>query len=403
MTEPINTAKKFAISNAVIRKLKLPKVLLNSQLFANSVYGTYSGYRYSNYFYHRYINKKIAKDAKPLNFKPYEFKKSQFLGFDFEPTIALSIIIPAYNVENFIVPCLDSILSALNGYENYEIIVVEDCSTDRTRKILLELADNYKNLKLLLNEKNLGLSASRNKGLKNSQGFYVTFVDSDDLLSFGILSESINFAINKNVDIIEFNFFQFAKDSDIGEYLYSGYIKNAQKQNLEITSDIFKYAKGFAWGKIYKRELFEQVRFPEGIYWEDAIISNVIFRLAKNYLYFDRVGYLYRSNPNSISNSLVKRNLGYDQLYVIKYCYEMAKQNHLKMDNEFYKRLFLEASVFLNNRTGYLNDSDLDYMFTQLELIFGNNQFKSLLSAQEKRIFDAMSKRNVAAWRAIAF
>lgn len=57
----------------------------------------------------------------------------------------------------------------------------------------------------------------------------------------------------------------------------------------------------------------------------------------------------------------------------------------------------------MNNRTGYLNDSDLDYMFTQLELIFGNNQFKSLLSAQEKRIFDAMSKRNVAAWRAIAF
>lgn len=403
MTQPTNNARKVAISSAVVKKLKLPNSLLNNQLFTNGVYGAYSSYRYSNYYYHRYINKKICKDAKPLNFKPYEFKKSQFLGFDFEPTIALSIIIPAYNVENFIVPCLDSILSALNGYENYEIIVVEDCSTDRTRKILLELADNYKNLKLLLNEKNLGLSASRNKGLKNSQGFYVTFVDSDDLLSFGILSESINLAINNNIDIIEFNFFQFAQDLDIGEYLYSGYIKNAQKQNLEITSDIFNYAKGFAWGKIYKRELFEQVRFPEGIYWEDAIISNVIFRLAKNYLYFDRVGYLYRSNPNSISNSLVKRNLGYDQLYVIKYCYEMAKQNHLKMDNEFYKRLFLEASVFLNNRTGYLNDSDLDYMFTQLELIFGNNQFKSLLSAQEKRIFDAMSKRNVAAWRAIAF
>ncbi len=403
MTEPINTAKKFAISNAVIRKLKLPKVLLNSQLFANSVYGTYSGYRYSNYFYHRYINKKIAKDAKPLNFKPYEFKKSQFLGFDFEPTIALSIIIPAYNVENFIVPCLDSILSALNGYENYEIIVVEDCSTDRTRKILLELADDYKNLKLLLNEKNLGLSASRNKGLKNSQGFYVTFVDSDDLLSFGILSESINLAINKNVDIIEFNFFQFAKDSDIGEYLYSGYIKNAQKQNLEITSDIFKYAKGFAWGKIYKRELFEQVRFPEGIYWEDSIISNVIFRLAKNYLFFDRVGYLYRSNPNSISNSVVKRNLGYDQLYVIKYCYEMAKQNHLKMDNEFYKRLFLEATVFLNNRTYYLNDSDILYMFQELEKIFDFNELEKILTPKEILILKSMQDKNVKAWQAIAY
>ena len=403
MTQPTNNAKKFAISNAVVRKLKLPNSLLDNQLFANGVYGAYSGYRHSNYYYHRYLNKKVCKDAQPLNFKPYEFKESQFAGFDFAPTIGLSIIIPAYNVENFIVPCLDSILSALNGYENYEIIVVEDCSTDRTRKILLELADDYKNLKLLLNEKNLGLSASRNKGLKNSQGFYVTFVDSDDLLSFGILSESINLAINKNVDIIEFNFFQFAKDSDIGKYLYSGHIKNAQKQNLEITSDIFKYAKGFPWGKIYKRQLFEQVRFPEGIYWEDAIISNVIFRLAKNYLYFDRVGYLYRSNPNSISNSVVRRNLGYDQLYVIKYCYEMAKQNHLKMDNEFYKRLFLEATVFLNNRTYYLNDSDILYMFQELEKIFDFNELEKILTPKEILMLKSIQDKNVKAWQAIAY
>lgn len=118
-------------------------------MFTNGVYGAYSSFRYSNYYYHRYINKKICKDAKPLNFKPYEFKESQFAGFDFAPTIGLSVIIPAYNVEKFIVPYLDSIMNALNGYDEFEIIVVEDCSTDNTREVLIEIQKNYKNMHLL--------------------------------------------------------------------------------------------------------------------------------------------------------------------------------------------------------------------------------------------------------------
>lgn len=403
MTQPTNNAKKFAISNAVVRKLKLPNSLLDNQLFANGVYGAYSGYRHSNYYYHRYLNKKVCKDAQPLNFKPYEFKESQFAGFDFAPTIGLSIIIPAYNVEKFIVQYLDSVVNALAGFQDYEIIVVEDCSTDQTHQILEDIQHNYKNLKLLINDKNLGVSASRNIGLKNCQGLYVTFIDSDDMLAYGILSQAIDLAVKKNIDIVEFNFTQFFRESDVNKFLSTDYSKEGQNTFLEMTSNIDNYAKGFAWGKIYHRALFEKVRFPEGLYWEDAIISNIILRIAKTYAILDKVGYLYRSNPHSISNSLSRRNLGYDQLYIIQYSLEIAKKVNLNMDSKFYKRLFLEASVFLNNRTGYLNDSDLDYMFTQLELIFGNNQFKSLLSAQEKRIFDAMSKRNVAAWRAIAF
>lgn len=325
------------------------------------------------------------------------------MGFDFEPTIGLSIIIPAYNVEKFIVQCLDSVVNALAGFQDYEIIVVEDCSTDQTHQILEDIQHNYKNLKLLINDKNLGLSASRNIGLKNCQGLYVTFIDSDDMLAYGILSQAIDLAVKKNIDIVEFNFTQFFRESDVNKFLSTDYSKEGQNTFLEMTSNIDNYAKGFAWGKIYHRALFEKVRFPEGIYWEDAIISNVIFRLAKNYLFFDRVGYLYRSNPNSISNSVVKRNLGYDQLYVIKYCYEMAKQNHLKMDNEFYKRLFLEATVFLNNRTYYLNDSDILYMFQELEKIFDFNELEKILTPKEILMLKSIQDKNVKAWQAIAY
>lgn len=403
MTQPTNNARKVAISSAVVRKLKLPNSLLNNQLFTNGVYGAYSSFRYSNYYYHRYINKKICKDAKPLNFKPYEFKESQFAGFDFAPTIGLSVIIPAYNVEKFIVPCLDSIMNALNGYDEFEIIVVEDCSTDNTREVLIEIQKNYKNMHLLLNESNLGLSASRNRAIKNSKGYYITFVDSDDMLVYGILSQAIDIANKNNVDIVEFNFAQFSKDSDVSQFLSFNHSQNKKDDHIEITSEISKSAKGFAWGKLYKRELFDKVRFPEGLYWEDAIIGNIVLNMANTYASLNKVGYLYRSNPNSISNSLIKRNLGYDQLYVIRYCLEMAKKNHLKMDNDFYKRLFLEASVFLNNRTGYLSDSDLSYIFNELEPVFQHAEIESILTLREKRMYETMKERNIEAWRAIAY
>lgn len=403
MTRPTNNARKVAISSAVVKKLKLPNSLLNNQLFTNGVYGAYSSYRYSNYYYHRYINKKICKDAKPLNFKPYEFKESQFAGFDFAPTIGLSVIIPAYNVEKFIVPCLDSIMNALNGYDDFEIIVVDDCSTDNTREVLIEIQQNYKNLSLFINEKNLGQSASRNKAIKLSKGYFITFVDSDDFLSYNILNLAMTAVEAHQPDILEFKLLGFSKEQEINPYLNT----NEKQENFEIKTvklkDLYLVAKGYPVAKIYQRNLFELIRFPEGLSWEDMIIYHIILAICKKYIRVNNIGYLYRNNLNSTSYSGKTKNLGYDQLYVIKYCLEMAKKNHLKMDNDFYKRLFLEASVFLNNRTGYLSDSDLSYIFNELEPVFQHAEIESILTLREKRMYETMKERNIEAWCAIAY
>jgi glycosyltransferase involved in cell wall biosynthesis len=95
---------------------------------------------------------------------------------------------------------------------------VEDCSKDNTLKLLKEISSTYNNLKLLINETNLGLSASRNKGLKASLGNYITFVDSDDMLSFGILSEAMKVINIKDCDIVEFDFESFSDELDIKEF-----------------------------------------------------------------------------------------------------------------------------------------------------------------------------------------
>ncbi|MEQ1447223.1 glycosyltransferase family 2 protein [Acinetobacter schindleri] len=396
--------KNLIFGNAVARKFKLPSIFLDNQLFANIFCGVYRIYRYSKYHLHSMICTKNNNEINPVNFKPYDFKPSQFLGFDYKPSVKLSIIVPAYNVEKYITQCLDSIVNALTDFNDYEIIVVEDCSTDNTLALLKEISSNYKNLKLLINEKNLGLSEVRNKALKYSLGHYITFVDSDDMLSYGILTAvAKKIDENNNIDVFEFDFQNYIQEKNV-----SNFLENKMPVIKEITllnniNDIYKFAKGFAWGKIYKRDLFELVRFPEGLYWEDAIISNIILRKTKTYMHMDTIGYLYRMNPNGISNSVKVRNLGYDQFDVTKYCLNAAKQSNLIIDGDFYKRLFVEASIFLNNRTSYLDDADILYMFNKLEPIFNDVNLEPNLNARQKLILKVMREKNIAAWRAIAF
>lgn len=400
-----NNQKNLIFGNAVARKCKLPNIFIDNQLFANILYSVYQAYRYSKYHLHNITYTKNNNKIKPVNFKPYDFKPSQFLGFDYEPSVKLSIIVPAYNVEKYITQCLDSIVNALTDFNDYEIIVVEDCSTDNTLALLKEICSNYKNLKLLINKKNLGLSGARNKALKYSLGHYITFVDSDDMLSYGILSavaKKID-ENNNNIDIFEFDFQHYVLEADVCIFLKNRISSIKKITLLNNINDVYKFAKGFACGKIYKRDLFELVRFPEGLYWEDAIISNVILRKAKTYMHLDTIGYLYRINPNGISNSVKARNLGYDQFYVTKYCLNAAKQSNLIIDGDFYKRLFVEASIFLNNRTFYLDDADILYMFNELDTIFNDVNLETNLNARQKLMLKAMRDKNVAAWRSIAF
>lgn len=211
-----NNQKNLIFGNAVARKCKLPNIFIDNQLFANILYSVYQAYRYSKYHLHNITYTKNNNKIKPVNFKPYDFKPSQFLGFDYESSVKLSIIVPAYNVENYITQCLDSIVNALTDFNDYEIIVIEDCSTDNTLALLKEISSNYKNLKLLINQKNLGLSGARNKALKYSSGHYITFVDSDDMLSYGILTAvAKKIDEHNNIDIFEFDFQHYALEADV--------------------------------------------------------------------------------------------------------------------------------------------------------------------------------------------
>ena len=104
--------------------------------------------------------------------------------------IKLSIIVPIYNVENYLEYCLNSIVPILSN-ENVELILVNDGSTDKSESICNMYIEKYKNIRYIYQD-NQGLSEARNTGIKNSNGKYVTFIDSDDFINYQILLDFLN-------------------------------------------------------------------------------------------------------------------------------------------------------------------------------------------------------------------
>lgn len=112
----------------------------------------------------------------------------------------VSIIIPIYNVEQYLAQCLDSVIN--QTYKNIEIICVNDCSLDNSFRILDEYSKNDKRIKIINRENNGGLSAARNTGLDNASGKYIYFLDSDDWIDLDYIEKMLNAAIKNDVEVV---------------------------------------------------------------------------------------------------------------------------------------------------------------------------------------------------------
>lgn len=178
----------------------------------------------------------------------------------------LDIIIPAYNVEAYLEECVQSVLAQKSSYP-FRVILVEDGATDRTA----EVADRFAGVEnvRIIHQKNAGVAHARNTGLAASSTPYLMFVDSDDRLAPD--------AIQKLMDCIT------AQRADVAEGSYYNFTNNRKRfhwqQEGQLASMNALY--GMPWGKVYRRELFEKVCFPEGYWFEDSCLHQLIFPCAQ--------------------------------------------------------------------------------------------------------------------------
>lgn len=223
----------------------------------------------------------------------------------------ISVIVPVYNVEKYLSQCLDSIIH--QTYKNLEIILVDDGSTDSSGLICDNYSQKDKRIKII-HKCQGGLSDARNAGLKIATGEYISFIDSDDFIDKNMYSILINNTQKYNSDIVWFNYYNYYSKK---HFINSSIIKNNDLYDLS-SSDKIKFAKNLfyqykmdahVWAKLYKRSIFNNIKFPYGKLFEDIFVLLPILSNAKIISTIPDCLYFYRNRSESIVNQYFKQNI----------------------------------------------------------------------------------------------
>lgn len=211
-----------------------------------------------------------------------------------------SVIIPVYNVEEFLSKCIESILPQLTKED--EVILVDDGSSDKSAIICDEFSAKYSNI-VTIHKSNGGLSDARNVGIDIARGNYILLIDSDDTVSSSIIGNIVSILESNNYDIVNFGFRKVREDGKIVQSSvasFSGPIARDEAIKKVLMDDELN---NFAWANAYKRELFENIRYPKGRLYEDKYTTYQLFDRAQSVYVIDKPLYNYLVRKGSICNS----------------------------------------------------------------------------------------------------
>lgn len=227
--------------------------------------------------------------------------------------VEISIIIPTFNVEKYINECLDALLA--QTFKNYEIIVVDDGSSDNTINILNEYKKNHCNIKLIQQE-NRYAGVARNNGMKYAQGKYLLFLDSDDFFESNMLEKIYNKAIECDAEVVLFNGDYFNDNEnkfmpEINHIFIDLIPKNKEVFNKQDTQNLFQIAKAAPWNKLIKKELVleNEIYFSETKTSNDVYFSYLVLANANKITYMIDQLLHYRVDNNSLQNNLTSQNI----------------------------------------------------------------------------------------------
>ena len=211
----------------------------------------------------------------------------------------LSVVIPVYNVENYLRKCIDSVL--YENLEDYEIVIVNDGSTDSSPEICREYALRYPGLIRLISTPNGGLGAARNVGIGQAKGEFLLFLDSDDTLSENALPEIME-ALQEDVDICIFDFVNVTED---GRSL--GRVRGCEREgcfSLEEYPELL-FCPPNAWCKLWKRSMFTDfgIAFPGRVWFEDLHTTPKLYTHARRICYVPKGWYQYLQRAGSITKN----------------------------------------------------------------------------------------------------
>ena len=290
----------------------------------------------------------------------------------------ISIIVPIYNVEDYLSKCLDS-LTALKPlklsptlasqnvnaesdtliYNEIEIILVDDGSTDRCGQIADEYAERNSNF-FVYHTENRGLSAARNYGIEKSHGKWLMFVDSDDWVDPNFCNLPFQTMLEYNAEIVIFHTFEGKEDGT--------FVENERKYPVGKISqeDALAYGENTVWNKIYKRELFKEIRFPEGRVYEDVATTCKLIYKAKNIVMIENTLIYHTFRANSIFHTTNISNI-----------------------NDYFDA-FIQRYIFLSEQSYPQQKNKLDYQFAAYRYCLSINPSDDVRYKLAKKILDEL-------------
>lgn len=225
----------------------------------------------------------------------------------------LSIIVPIYNVEDYLEECLESLYNIKNI--ELEIILVNDGSKDNSFKIMEKFKDMYPEKTVLINKENGGLSSARNAGMKAAVGEYILFIDSDDFIDVDEFERFFKEGQKDKLDVIVGNMRYYTPEKTGDPLFRSDMIKNSGiLKGIDFFWELFQKPKCFreeVVDDIYRREflLKNDIWFNENIVHEDSEFTPLVYLKAEKVRYIDRAFYFYRQRTGSIMNKVSEKSI----------------------------------------------------------------------------------------------
>ncbi|OBW39843.1 putative glycosyltransferase EpsJ [Chryseobacterium sp. MOF25P] len=218
----------------------------------------------------------------------------------------VSVIVPVYNVENYLAKCLDSLVN--QSLQNIEIIVVNDGSKDGSGNIIQEFSEKYSDKIKAFSKENGGLSDARNFGIDQATGDYLGFVDSDDYVSKTMFEEMLNLAEKHNAEMVICNIQKVDEEGNVTQKLTQ--IPNMpEKIDLEANFSVFSDLSYFACNKLFRKELFADKRFKKGVHFEDIQLIPQLLLECKTLAQTQNFHYQYLERVDSISKTHNEKGL----------------------------------------------------------------------------------------------
>lgn len=309
----------------------------------------------------------------------------------------VSVIIPVYNVEKYLRRCLDSVVN--QNFNDYEVIIVNDGSTDNSLSIAEEYKKNYPDLVNVISQENKGLGAARNSGIDVATGEYLLFVDSDDYIDESLLADTYRVAKKFDSEIVVFDIMYVNEDGEEIKYS-SARFNNCSEVHFDDKSVATIWPS--AWNKLFKSSLFKDnsIYFPTGIWFEDFAIVPALLMIAKNIQYIPTAFYYYVQRDESIMHSSkIKRN----KEIITSYENLLNLISNLELEENYSEELgFLSLYHVLYTATMRINEADyknelqselVDYVVSRYSNFENNKYYKLLLTSRERFVISLIKKK----------